>query len=776
MASAAMTNVPVTGHSGSWDDVQFSRYSNKDYLKVTSACQELGDVLGICSETYNAVAGRVLADCSSTSIGEINVTIGFFQGDVACFLCHTSGGRKFFAIVCTLITAFDSSETAQVLETLMQLHLTREKGQYPTAEQLVPLILAIDGRCQLSGFSSLVVDYEIMLSRVRGYETVVPNRLGKTPDVEAVVMLIQLLLNLQAGGSGSRSPAVVEIHGYRCVPWIAAFLRWWYRKQSLIYLEEDMPERNETFTTSETDISIKLKIPTSDSAPESVKIRARYSETEFNDYNFGLGRADHYLGLVSIETFFRLMLSAFKLDRGQANKAALEVIPYALSKARRALTMCSEGCVSPDSWGKACEITQSIESKKSRLWQQPEPSGANRLNVSPDRFEPFPERAEINSILQRVRGLENGHMQDLFNSKGNLGNSIWEHREASVFLEHEVHAAERVEWERGFRSQFTPLDAPGATTQFSEQMAHIVATILALSLFRDPEQLLVRPDPFLWQFPELRPSTIISAISNIFSGKEGCCDVMEWHRVCRKLAGAQPEEAQGQPKRDAVVSCYAGQAMWPAITFACRIPGCDESYLRLLWRRGNLYQVPTWNRYRLIAGYDSRTPPAALPTGPDPALAPAGPLAPHAAAGNPITFEAGLLNLCDTELSCSLVRRRADATPPTFADPNGVLKCLAAAQRLAACPHKPDAPLVVHPHNAALRLCAPEDARPWCWDHVREGAEDGAVVAVPVAGDERARFFALAKPVGAHVAVRVGACAECCVRFCAGVGVRILVL
>lgn len=52
----------------------------------------------------------------------------------------------------------------------------------------------------------------------------------------------------------------------------------------------------------------------------------------------------------------------------------------------------------------------------------------------------------------------------------------------------------------------------------------------------------------------------------------------------------------------------------------------------------------------------------------------------------------------------------------------------------------------------------------------------GAIAVVSTYGDNNLRMFALSKPVGAHAALRHGACVECCLKFCKENEFEILVL
>ncbi|KAI1414410.1 hypothetical protein F5Y13DRAFT_197403 [Hypoxylon sp. FL1857] len=805
MADEHMTDMKLT-----WDDLEFTSHPNEDYLKVASACSEFGKTLKICWETCWQVEKQVLAD-ENTPLPSLKVIIGFSEHDVVRHLGGTLGGLKFLALACTLVTAFDPSECAQVLATLMERHLEQEEQQSPTADQLCPLMSAINARCQLSGFAEHILDYEIIIShglRDRDHHAASLSRLGKTPNTEAVIKLVELLVLLQVGKFKDRELKAFSVYTGSCAPWIAAFVRWWLHKEPLMFVEDE-PSGSEKFREGETKAGIKIVFPTDDDTPEDIKIRGIYSEADWEDWYFGLGRAEQYGGLVQIDTYFRLMLNAFRLDRGQANMAAVEVIPFALSEARKRLTMCSEGCVSRDRWGAPCEATTDLGSTKAKLRQQPGTAGSDLHKIFTDRFEPFPERQDINKILGLIGGCEGKHMQDLRSKQMDMGMLIHDHPQAAAFLGQKKYASELAEWEKGeFRSQFRAMVAPGATTIFDEQMAHIVATILALSLFRDPEQLLVRPDPFVWRDPELEPSTVISAIFRVFRWQEACCDVAEWHRVCRKLAGEQWDgtREQEQCRQHAIISSGSGQAVWPVILFSKTLPTDGESYLRLQWHRGSIYDEESGRPYLGVVGVDSRTEPSIVSQSafeiPSRLT-----ISDTSASGGHVEV---VREEDDRILRCALVRAVNGRLSETRVDPSGVFRTLASAERIGMCSHNSEALMdITNPVDTdagttaaipEVYLCSPDDAMPWYWGWVhRADAKDavwrglgpllvsvrsdassgdrpGAVAVVPTAGSDEMQLFALAKPVGAHVAVRQRACLSCCVKFCREFGFDILVL
>ncbi|KAI1481747.1 hypothetical protein F4774DRAFT_373594 [Daldinia eschscholtzii] len=809
----------------SWDHANFMPVLGEDIPGMISACERLGDLLGIHDNTCEEIKEHVTRNCESAVLEGLGVTIGFPKQGIIQYLGSRPGGRKFLALVCALLTAFDTPESAQVLVNLMSCHLKQGEIRCPTPVQLCPLLNTIEAQCNFSNFANHVANHEIALARElrkRHHGPAWLGRLDKTPAIDAVAKLAQLLLlNHQAAVPAGSKLKAMTIQAGSCAPWIVAFVRWWQRKTPMVYIGEgQQPSQYEKLIQGDTSIGIKLTFPAQKDMLECVRIRAIYSESHWEDWTFRHGRREHYGGLISLPTYFRLMLNVFKLDQGKANEAAMEVIPYALSEARKGLTVCSEGCVSRGRWGVPCDTTTDIAGAKSKLWQQAQEDNKDAVlaselvKISSVRFEPFPERADINKVLRLVSGCEEKHMQDLRSKQ--MGLPIYGHKEIAAFLGQAKYEAERRDWMAGFRSQL-PLDQPGATTVFVEQMAHVVATILALSLFRNPERLMVRPDPFIWTHDEVAPSTVISAICRVFRAQKACCDVTEWHRVCRKLAG----EADGRPeieRRNVIVSCGSGQSVWPAMTLSAKLPVNDESYLRLLWCRGKIFNSHVQRSYRSIVATNSRvTPDWITKSGTTTTTTTGIPLPPRAitadaqlAAKTRYVFNSMFHPQNNQVLECHMIRtleHDGNRISTVALDPTGVIKCLASAERLESCPHDEKTLAdVVTTTNALgddgtafpdVYLCAPEDALPWLRDWARRadseqvarqglsevlqrvrgmGGPPGAVAVIPTAADDRLRIFTLSKPVGAHVAIRGHACLACCVKFCKYFGFNVLVL
>ncbi|KAI1452381.1 hypothetical protein F4805DRAFT_472428 [Annulohypoxylon moriforme] len=849
MADEVMIDTAVP----SWDHPHFTSYRTKvDYLRLTFACEELGEMLGICDETCEEVKKQILTNDQAFTLPALKLFIGFSKNDVTCSLSNKIGGLKFLALVCALVTAFRPQECAKILAKLMENHLKRAEDRHPIAEELLPLISSINSRCQLSGFSERVANYEIRFIhclRDRRHDAATISRLEKTPDLDAVVKIVNLLKQLQTNdttGPFSNLKAF-SIQAGLCAPWIAAFLHWWLNQESMIYLEGDSPLENRKLIHGDTKVGVKLVFPIDEYSPQYIQIRELYSGSVWRNWYFEVGEAEQYNGLVSVPTYFRLMLCAFRLDRGQAKRAAIEVLPFALSEVWKGLTMCSGACVTRDRWGAPCIHDEQECPKRKQQRQEPleNQSGVGSSRdvshaIYTTRFQPFPSRQDINRVLQLVPGCEGQHMQDLRSKQ--IGTPIQSHDAVAAFLELKIFEHQCAEWANAtFKSQFTPLLSPGQTTLFVEQMAHLAAVVLALAMFERVGGLQVRPDPMVWRNKSMRPSTVISAIFRVFRKEEACCDVEEWHRVCRMLAGDVQEddvrleafeEEEEEPlekccrQDSSIISCYGGQAVWPTVLFEDGLPRDGESYLRLSWRRGNLYDQCDFRRYHRVMGSDSRIVPGNVPRN-------AFEIPSRLSKDNMSTSENNIIVVRDEGPRGILKYSLISCSDPEggkrngiHVDPVGIIRTLASAESIEACMHPHDAPmeiplhLTVHLTNigpitinttggstsslAEVYLCAPDDALPWYWDwvskinqldhddvpntaqkhlgalleHARNntGSTPGVVAVVPSDGDEKMRFFALAKPIGAHVVVRRRACVECCVKYCKDNGFDILVL
>ncbi|KAI2602211.1 hypothetical protein GGR54DRAFT_634178 [Hypoxylon sp. NC1633] len=792
-----MAEQPATKLTAGWDKPEFEYRPDDEYSSVLYACRELGRKLDICNETSDEVDRQISTDGKTNVIHEIQVEIKLPDSDVASLLKSSLDGLKFLTLTCTLVSAFDTCECARVLALLIQHHVELAEGQCPTSEQLLPLIIAIEARCQLSGFARHVVNYEIEILqelRAQNHETTSLCRLDKTPDGDAVVELVDLLLLL---ANGSREDCGISIYACRCVPWIAALVWWLYRKEPLVKLVSGEPRRLMAFNQPEAVVGITIVFQnhndsSSPQTPEFIEIRALYSKEYREKSTFGLGPAKRYGGLVPINTYFHLMLSTFKLNKGKANEAAIKLIPYAPSAARKVTTSVEEAktkarSTSASAPGSSCSTD----------WP----------NIASNGFEPFPSRDDIHRILHLVPGCEKKHMQDPRSKQMHM--TLCEQAGADLFLRNEIYAADRAAWGKTeLSAQFEDRDAPTEERLFLKQIAHVVATVLALSLFHDPEKLM-----------------------------EGCCDVTEWHRVCRMLAGERKEEEEEQEEqeqeesqkkgkgkqaerektmRDTIVSCYASQAVWPEITFKCEIPSGEESYLRLLWCWGHMYSRSSPNRrFTRVVGVDSRMDHVIIPKSlPEIATR----LAPATTFTGQYQVEFRIKSHPTDErvLLCTMVAMIDGMQPSVCVDPSGVIKSLASAELLESCAHHPNAstdisaPLNIIAYSAAgtfnaeavrpdVYLCSPEDPVPWLldwairaddWDVlvVERGLWDllcyarslekrpGTLAVVSVVGNDKVKFFTLAKPVGAHVAVRDRACVACCVEFCKKLQLSILVV
>ncbi|XXH00908.1 hypothetical protein Hte_007259 [Hypoxylon texense] len=217
----------------------------------------------------------------------------------------------------------------------------------------------------------------------------------------------------------------------------------------------------------------------------------------------------------------------------------------------------------------------------------------------------------------------------------------------------------------------------------------------------------------------------------------------------------------------------------------------SESYLRLHWRRGNMFyrpfvQASSSNKassskvsssqaspdktYDKVVGVDSRIDPVGVQQ--SDSRVPLGPVEFE------IEFDKESGGPRSRTLLCSMVRWSTNGANDGVgvvvvrADPCGVFQSLSSAERLGACSQgcgvyadsSDDDDFNTTTGPATTTFCSPENPRPWYRDWMRR---------VPV--NEVARR-GLNKPVGAHVAVGQGGCCDCYVNFCWRFGIDILVI
>ncbi|KAI0007334.1 hypothetical protein F4779DRAFT_619684 [Xylariaceae sp. FL0662B] len=759
--------------SFAWNATALDRTRQFDQVdaKALLTCGELGDILVTCNETCKKIQNTIDTGLKPSPLRDLGAVIGFSEYDCAAFLRQSTSiggsdaGLKFLALASALVTAFDPAESAEVLLLVIK-KLIPQRAQHPTVAQLYQIMDSVEGRCNLLGFANEVVQYETKITnllRQRGYKGDTRGRLATIPPKEVIVKLVELFtqLKLRTGDSGNDT---ILIHAYSCAPWIAAFVDMCYGETPLVLVVP--PDQGKI--TGWTGLRICIAVKPTDDATRRVQITPNTTKPDPSSWLFSLSSNKYYGGVVNVKRYFQLLFTAFKLDQGQANKAAVEAIPHALYQARYGLTMCFEGCVNRARGGELCETTKNIMEWKS--------TGNNRTICS-NRFEPFPSNADIRKVLQLIKGLENAHMKP-----PNRIGPVFSLPQVESFLVHQNFEQERAEWQAEISRQ--PGVGIGPVAIFEEQIAHIVATILAISLFKQAEMIMLNPDTHIWTCPELVPSTIISAIRNTFRRGEGCCDVTEWHRACRILTGQRPNVQEQECSLVDAFTCYRGQVICPAVLDKMSIPGPDESYLTLHWARGDL-KVNN-KRHQRFVGRDTRSP---RYFNDKPQYEPLERFDYNMYPSAAVDYQ-----LLDPRIrgirQLSLTIRDGTLNYGLYADPCGAIKNLASAERLDRCAHEPNAPLDMRKFSGLkIHICHPTETLPWWNEWARRASEEElsglrvdkasleyALYIVPVSGIDSLRLYALSKPVGAHIAVRQNACVSCCIEFCMETGLNILVL
>ncbi|KAH8655147.1 hypothetical protein BGZ60DRAFT_532767 [Tricladium varicosporioides] len=293
---------------------------------------------------------------------------------------------------------------------------------------------------------------------------------------------------------------------------------------------------------------------------------------------------------------------------------------------------------------------------------------------------------------------------------------------------------------------------------FYLNLSVIVTDILALSLLNYPEGLLVRPsipqhsprcDALPRQFMQIL-MTVESKVSSIH------------HLLGHALALAGHVINQQAINEEWTMSCYMGQAVWPAILDTKVIE--KHGFLALNWARGELkYQGASYNEVKGLGNFNGQWSVVQQPD-PHPVLRPLN-LFPQVKMAFKVTIG-------NRELSVGLGLDGMDAFSSYTISPVQVLINLSQALILEACPHDPGAEL-----SKPDRFCdymkypifdiAPEELQ------MNQGVQRTRVIGVD--NHESLQIFSCGI-IQLQLIVRKHACLSCCLSVCRKTGCRVLIL
>ena len=665
------------------------------------ACEKFGATLAMCPETNKKMEDLIIKVSGPKFVRFMTAQIGYSRNDCATQLSRSLAGVQFLGLAAALVSSVGMFEGADALSAMLMASAS-DKTLLPTVRQLKDLLGAMEHRLNRSGFTEMLVGYQILLVKSlnlhRDQNNDPHHKLAeflRYPGADGISKLVEAFRELNRLGDAT----AITIRATSCAPWVMAFTRWCLGIPPSAYLPDgkalldQRDSRVTLFTSDEENASIlEIAVQRSIGSPGDL-LKSKASSRKFS-------------GMVTVECFGQLRCQEMGGERSDAYKAMSEALPYALKQ--------------------ICELL--IPPGPIRSHNVTAMNGYAEFVSIPlfeSRTQPFPKDAIISATLTRFLNSESHkYLQNL--KEGCLISDLPLVR---------LHL-DRLAKNCTCKECQTHAKKPGLYCEkglFLSTITRCAAYILALSLYENSETLTV-----LFHTGDRRYGTnsFGSAIDAIINqGKPAVCraeDILVWALA---KVGHKTEDVKDQ---NWVTSCFKGQAVYPKLFESRSI--CQPGFLTLSWAPGLLFF--SGETYDRAIGPQSRQ--KMLP--PDPVS----------------TEVSRPLNLVpNMKMEWKVVRRDGYLEIyPVCGQYVGqafkVLANLADGLILRGCPHDSSSPLE-RPDMLAYYKGS--------FSSTKDQERQGRVGVVAVDGDAGLRMFAMSGPTEPFV-IRSDACLQCCLDLC----------
>ncbi|CAF9911630.1 hypothetical protein IMSHALPRED_010529 [Imshaugia aleurites] len=672
-----------------------------------NACEKFGATLAMCPETNKKMEDLIIKVSGPKFVRFMTAQIGYSANDCATQLSRSFAGVQFLGLAAALVSSVGMFEGADALSAMLMASAS-DKTLLPTVRQLKDLLGAMEHRLNRSGFSDTWVGYQILLSEGLGpyYEQSHDHKnmlteLMRYPGADSISKLVEAFRELNRVGDAT----AITIQAAYCAPWVMAFTRWCLGIPPSTYLPDrqallDQPEsRVKLFISNERNAFIlEIAFQRSIGSPaDLLKSQA-------------LPRSRS--GMITVECFGQMKCQEMGGETSDAYKAMSEALPYALKQICELLKL--SGGIGP--------LDETTMNKRARIVSEyPMEIGT----------QPFPKDATISVILTRVLNSESHkYLQHL--NEGCLISDL-------PLVRLHLDRLAKICTCKGCRrhSGMPDWSSYCKKSRFLSTIPLCAADILALSLFEDPETLLVLCE---YGDREYGTNSFTSAIDVIINqGKPVVCgaeDILAWGLA---MVGHTTEDVKN---KNWVTSCFRGQAVYPKVFESRGI--CQPGYLRLSWAPGLLFfEGETYDRAIGLQRLRWQVPMNVTDT---------------------VSTEVSRpLNLVpNMKMEWKVVRRDGYLEVyPVCGQYVGhafkVLANLANGLILRGCPHDSSSPL------------ERPDMLAYYEGLVSSIKGGGRVAVVAVDGDAGLRMFAMSVSTDCFV-IRSGACLQCCLDLCRKAG------
>ncbi|RMJ12253.1 hypothetical protein CDV36_008118 [Fusarium kuroshium] len=703
--------------------LQAATSDNVQVLAIWS-CEGFGNTVAMSPETRRRMEHSVVPTPPPAVLGFLQVTIGYAASDCVTYLGRSMAGLQFLGLACALVTTMDAFQSGIAVHAMVE-ESAADKTLVPTEKQIIDLLKSIKPRCSRSGFANEVAGWQLLLSN-SAHRGLPPYRSMFCPHMEAVMALVDAFRQLRRVGGADVAQVIIEVS--ECAPWVAAFTKWCLGFPPSIIDKDGVPileqEGSEVLMIIRPELpkSFKVTVHSSIGAPSEL-VSAKF------DPQPGLG-------MVGIETYGQLLMGHYEFDRGTAARAVQQALPYALRHTLQKIVL----------WGCGAQIASPLEWWKSSGLVENNPILLVNSELKGLKASPFPPERVIARLYAALLSLP--EPPEFRNLDDGLVIS-----DLPLVRLHMQHLAEVCQCPKC--SEPRPLSPYCVKNIFLEDLAALIADILALSLFQSPDSLLVH---YMSTSRRGEKSQFIRDVYSIITEGDdtpwwcplGC--VLE---CALKLVGHETKYSSGW-----VMSSYNGQAVWPTIYETSNYE--KEGFLSLSWLPGHIWYKNTSHQVAtstdaVFATTDSevniRREGVSEPCDLYPTLQ--------------VQWQA---TLRAEGLQVSIGLKGKDGTLKVSRNPAYILENLADALLVGKCQHSPDAKLDVPDRFSFLTSpIHPFDST---------ASDDGMIGVVAVDRRDELGLMTLSCefPYQQFVILRKGACLGCCLQVARKAGARTIVL
>lgn len=220
-----------------WGLVRAITSDNVQLLPIL-ACQKFGATLAMSPEALDNVRKRVLKTPDHRVVKYLKTLVGWNPDDAASIIGGTHAGVRFLGLASALASSIELYDGGVAIGKMLA-KTGENANDIPYASHLSDLLAALQPRCSLSGFADVVAGYQVILGEILAglnfysfeYD------ISEVPSSDAIADLVTAFRNI--GRVGDVDTSHLEIYVWKCASWVTAFTKWCLEQPSIILETEN---------------------------------------------------------------------------------------------------------------------------------------------------------------------------------------------------------------------------------------------------------------------------------------------------------------------------------------------------------------------------------------------------------------------------------------------------------------------------------------------------------------------------------------------------------